>query len=97
MNFYTNVTQWGNSLLVREVVDGVRLNTRVKYKPTLYAHSDEPTPFTTLKGGYVIPQIFNSIKEGKSFMEMYPNQPDMACGQTMFAYSYISDQFPNFV
>ena len=72
MNFYTNISQWGNSLLVREVVDGVRLNTRVKYKPTLYAHSDEPTPFKTLKGGYVIPQIFNSIKEGKAFMEMYP-------------------------
>jgi DNA polymerase elongation subunit (family B) len=97
MNFYTNISQWGNSLLVREVVDGVRLNTRVKYKPTLYAHSDEPTPFKTLKGGYVTPKTFNSIKEGKSFIEMYPDQPDMACGQTMFAYSYIADEFPNFV
>ena len=97
MNFYTNVTQWGNNLLVREVVDGERINTRVKYKPTLYAHSDEPTPFKTLKGGYVTPQIFNSIKEGKSFIEMYPDQPELACGQTMFAYSYIADQFPNFV
>ena len=97
MNFYTNVTQWGNNLLVREVVNGERINTKVKYKPTLYAHSDEQTPFKTLKGKYVKPQVFNSIKEGKAFMEMYPDQPDMACGQTMFSYSYFADQFPNYV
>jgi len=98
MNFYTNVTQWGNNLLVREVVDGERMPPRrVKYKPTLYAHSDEQTPFKTLKGKYVKPQVFNSIKDGKAFIEMYPDQPDLACGQTMFAYSYIADQFPNFV
>ena len=41
MNFYTNVTQWGNNLLVREVVNGERVNTKVKYKPTLYAAVQE--------------------------------------------------------
>jgi DNA polymerase elongation subunit (family B) len=96
-NFYTNVTQWGNSLLVREVVDGERINTRVKYKPTLYAAAQKTTPFTTLKGGYVKPVEFNSIKQAKEWIEGYSNQPDLACGQTMFAYSYIADQFPNFV
>jgi len=96
MNFYTNISQWGNSLLVREVANGERLDPRrVKYKPTLYAHSNKPTPFKTLKGGYVTPKIFNSIKEGKAFIEMYPDQPEMACGQTMFAYSYIADEFPD--
>ena len=96
-NFYTNVTQWGNSLLVREVVDGERINTRVKYKPTLYAAEQKTTPFTTLKGGYVKPVEFNSIKQAKEWIEGYSNQPELACGQTMFAYSYIADQFPNFV
>jgi len=97
MNFYTNVTQWGNNLLVREVVDGERINTRVKYKPTLYAAAQETTPFTTLKGAYVKPVEFNSIKQAKEWIEGYSNQPELACGQTMFAYSYIADQFPNFV
>ena len=50
MNFYTNVTQWRNNLLVREVVNGERITTKVKYKPTLYAAVQEPTPFKTLKG-----------------------------------------------
>ena len=31
MNFYTNVLQWGNFLLVREVKNGQRQNSRVKY------------------------------------------------------------------
>ena len=96
-NFYTNVTQWGNSLLVREVVNGERVKTRVKYKPTLYAATQEVTPFKTLKGAYVTPKEFNSIKQAKEWIESYPDQPDLACGQTMFAYSYIADQFPNFV
>ena len=97
MNFYTNVTQWGNNLLVREVVDGERINTKVKYKPTLYAAVNKPTPFKTLKGGYAKPMQYNSIKEAKAWIESYPDQPDLAHGNTMFAYSYIADQYPNFV
>ena len=97
MNFYTNVTQWGNNLLVREVVDGERVNTRVKYKPTLYSAVQEPTPYKTLKGGYVTPIEHTSIKEAKEWIERYSNQPELACGNTMFSYTYIADQFPNYV
>ena len=97
MNFYTNVTQWGNNLLVREVVNGERVNTKVKYKPTLYAAVQEPTPFKTLKGGYVTPIEHDSIKEAKEWIEGYSNQPDLACGNTMFSYNYIADKFPNYV
>ena len=68
-NFYTNVTQWGNSLLVREVVNGERINTRVKYEPTLYAAVEKPTPYKTLKGGYVTPIPHTSIKEAKALDE----------------------------
>ena len=69
MNFYTNVTQWGNNLLVREVVNGERINTKVKYKPTLYAAVQEPTPFKTLKGKYVTPIQHDTIKEAKEWIE----------------------------
>ena len=73
-NFYTNVTQWGNSLLVREVVNGERVKTRVKYKPTLYAATQEVTPFKTLKGAYVTPKEFNSIKQAKEWIERPENR-----------------------
>ena len=97
MNFYTNVTQWGNNLLVREVVNGERVNTKIKYKPTLYAAVQEPTPFKTLKGKYVTPIQHDTIKEAKEWIEGYSNQPDLACGNTMFSYNYIADKFPNYV
>ena len=35
MNFYTNIAQWGNQLLLREVVNVERLVRKVKYSPTL--------------------------------------------------------------
>ena len=47
MNFYTNVTQWGNYLLLREVVNGERLVRKVKYSPTLYAPVAKPTEYKT--------------------------------------------------
>ena len=37
MTFYTNVLQYGNSLLVREVdSNGQRIKKRVQYQPTLF-------------------------------------------------------------
>ena len=36
VSFYTNILQWGNQLLIREVVDGKRQVRRVKYQPTLF-------------------------------------------------------------
>ena len=37
MNFYTNVIQWGNNLLVRGVENEKRISKRVRYEPTLFA------------------------------------------------------------
>ncbi len=41
MNFYTNVLQWGNQLFVREVKNGQRINSKVKYAPTLFSPVDQ--------------------------------------------------------
>ena len=50
MQFYTNVTPWGNSLLVREYVNGERINRKVKYSPTLYCKVIKETNYKTLDG-----------------------------------------------
>ena len=44
MNFYTNVIQWGNNLLVRAVINDKREDFRVRYSPTLYAPVEKKTP-----------------------------------------------------
>ena len=76
-NFYTNVLQWGNNILLREVKNGERVNTRIKYAPTLFAPVEKPTKFKPLQGGYATPVKFDSIKEAKEWIQMNSSQPDL--------------------
>ena len=50
MDFYTNVVQWGNFLLVRGVSGSQRLNFKVKYSPTLFVPVLKETEWKTLEG-----------------------------------------------
>ena len=77
MNFYTNITQWGNFLLLREVVNGERINRRVKYSPTLFMPVMKPTEWKTLEGKYVTPIKHQTIKDAKEWIENYKDQPHM--------------------
>ena len=76
MNFYTNVLQWGNQLLVRGVQNGERYSTKIKYSPTLYAPVEKPTNQKTLTGQYVTPITFPTIKDAKEWVANYKNQED---------------------
>ena len=97
MNFYTNIVQWGNFLLLREIRDGERVNRRVKYSPTLYAPVAKPTEWKTLDGKYVTPIKHDTIKEAKSWVEQYKNQSHLIYGSAMYPYSYIADEYPHTV
>ena len=95
MQFYTNVAQWGNQILVREYKNGERLNRKVKYSPTMYVPVQKQTEWKTLDGKYVTPYKFDTIKETKSFIEQYKQQPHLVFGLDRFAYTYLSDTYPN--
>ena len=97
MNFYTNVTQWGNFLLLREVVNGERLVRKVKYSPTLYAPVAKPTNLKTLDGKFVTPVKHQTIKEAKEWIQNYKDNPHMVFGNDRFSYSFIAEQFPKTV
>ena len=94
MRFYTNITQWGNNLLLREYKDGKRVNRKVKYEPTLYSIVAKPTDYKTLDGKYVTPVKHISMKDAKEWVENYKNQSHLIYGNTMFAYAYLADQYP---
>ena len=91
MNFYTNVLQWGNYLLVREIKNNQRQNSRIKYSPTLYSPAKQKTGYKTLEGKDVLPQNFNTMKEAKKWVEDRKNQPHLVYGNTQFAYNYLAD------
>ena len=93
MRFYTNVVQWGNQLLVREINNGERRDFRLKYEPTLYAKVKEPTPYKTLKGDFCTPIKHPSIKDAKEWVEQYKSQPDLIYGNTQYAYSYMNESY----
>ncbi|NMJ87709.1 MAG: DNA polymerase, partial [Thaumarchaeota archaeon] len=93
MNFYTNVIQWGNNLLVREVKDGKRTNSKVRYSPTLYAPVEKQTSYKNLDGGYVTDLSFSTMKEAKEWVSSMKNQPHLVYGNTQYPYTYIADTY----
>ena len=80
MKFYTNVTQWGNQILVREYNMGERTNKKVKYSPTLYVPVQKETKYKTLDGKFATPMKFDTIKEAKEFIEQRKQQPHLIHG-----------------
>ena len=95
MQFYTNVLQYGNDILIREVNKGKRINKRVRYQPTLFdlVTSKEETGFKTLDGRSVLPHQFDTIKESKEWIEKRSDQPGMIFGNTQHSYNYIADTY----
>ena len=95
MDFYTNVVRYGNNLLIREVKNGQRVNSKLKYKPTMFVPVMKQTNWKTLDGKYVTPIQHESIKECTEWLKSYESQPHYIYGNPQHAYSYISTQYPN--
>ena len=93
MDFYTNVIQRGNSLLVRGVDKGKRISQKVNYRPTLYGRVPEYTGYKTLDGINVLPKVYDSIKEAKEHLQRSPNQK-IVFGNNQYSYCYIGDEYP---
>ena len=95
MKFYTNITRWGNQLLLREYVDGQRLNRRIKYSPTMYSIVTKPTEYRTLEGKFVTPIKHQTMSDANEWVDNYKNQPELIYGNTLYQYSYLAEQYPN--
>jgi len=96
MQFYTNVLQYGNNLLIREVKNGIRSNRRVRYEPTLFdlVKTREETGYKTLDGRSVLPHKFDCIKDAKAWIETRSSQSDIVFGNTQYPYCWIADEYP---
>jgi len=93
MKFYTNVLQWGNNLLLREVVDGERRNRKVKYSPTLYAVVGKETGYKTITGQNAAPIQHETIKEAKEWVESYKDQKHLIKGSTDYKYCFLNETY----
>ena len=94
MRFYTNITRWGNRLLLREYDNGVRYNRKIPYQPVLYVKVEKPTKFTTLKGEYAAPIKHESMRQAHEWVASHKGESDKIFGNTLYAYSYLAETYP---
>jgi len=95
MKFYTSVNRLGNSILVRGYNDGQRIQERVKFKPTYFAPTKNPTEWRSLSGEPVAPITFNSGKEAREFLDRYKGVDHFeVVGNTNHVTQYIHDVYP---
>ena len=92
-DFYINVLQRGNALLVREIKDGVRIKYKVRYEPTLYVPVQKKTNTLTLDGQFVSPYKLTGISKAKDFLDQYEDQPELVYGLERFHYTWIADNY----
>lgn len=91
--FYTNVQCFGNHILYRGVIDGKRVKTRIKYKPSLFELARKPTNFTTLHGEYLQEMKFDTMREARDYYKQFENVDGKKIyGNTRFEYAFIGDQ-----
>ena len=64
--FYTNVSRYGNSILLRGFDElGQRVNSKIKYQPTFFVGTSRPTSWKSLTGVPVAPVMMDSMREAK--------------------------------
>ena len=96
-NFYLNVIQKGNDLLIRAVENGKRVQYKVKPKPTFYSRTQTKSKFKTLEGYNVKPIELDNIFEAREFLAQYKEQPGIVYGMERYPYVWISNQYDGFV
>jgi len=94
--FYTNVSLSRNDILVRGYENGVRVQHRIPYKPTLYVHSkNNNSLYRNLKGKQVDELKFESISSARDYIKRYGEVEGFDIyGLTNYIYAFINEYFP---
>jgi len=94
MNFYTNVSPYGDELLVRYIDNGKRCEDRVPYVPRLYIPTKGKGRYKSLTGIGLESKSYKSIKEARQAIKRYEEHPNFIHGTDRFQYQYMADYWP---
>jgi DNA polymerase elongation subunit (family B) len=95
MEFYTNISRYGNQLLYRGYKNGKRVQLKVPFSPTLYVPVEKPTDFKSLDGKYVEKIKLETMREAKEFMERYKDVSNFDIyGNTNYIAQFVTEKFP---
>ena len=94
MEFYTNVVQAGDKILVRGYENGRQYQRRIDFSPTLFVNAKTQTKWQTLDGIYVDEVQPGTIRETRDFVKRYDGVAGFnVYGQTNYGLQYISDTY----
>ena len=95
MEFYTNISRYGNQLLYRGYKDGRRIQTKIPFSPTLYVPVEKSTAWKALDGKFVEPVRHETMREAKEFMERYKDVSNFEIyGNTNYIAQFVTEKFP---
>ena len=95
MNFYTNVSRYGNMLLYRGIENGKRVQKKIKYKPTLFVGTNKATKWKSLDGKPVAPVQFESMRDAKDWISENQHVAGRYIyGNTRYQSCLVNDLFP---
>ena len=98
MNFYTNVSRYGNMLLYRGIENGKRVQKKIKYKPTLFVGTNKATKWKSLDGVPVAPVQFESMRDAKNWIQENQHVAGRYIfGNTRYQSCLINDLFPGHI
>ena len=97
MAFYTSVNRRGNTILYRGYTDnGTAIRDEIKFKPTLFVKSKEPSKWKSFDGTDIDSVQFANMKEAKEFLQTYEEMDNFkAYGTTNYIHQFITEKFPN--
>ena len=95
MRFYTNVSPYGDNLLVRGFENGKRFEDRISWTPRLYLPTRGESKYKSLDGLHLAPKTYKTIKEARQTIKRYEDHEKFIHGTDRFQYQYISDAYPN--
>jgi DNA polymerase elongation subunit (family B) len=96
MEFYTNISRYGNQLLYRGYKDGRRIQTKIPFSPTLYVPVEKSTAWKALDGKSVEPVRLETMREAKEFIERYKDVSNFEIyGNTNYIAQFVAEKFPN--
>lgn len=95
MKFYTTVNQDKNHILITGYDNGTKFVDRVKFSPTLFLSSKEPSIFKNIHEEFLKEKEFDTIGDARDFISTYSNIPNFKYyGMEKWVTQYISYSYP---
>ena len=98
MEFYTNISRYGNQILYRGYKDGKRVTTKTPFSPTLFIPVEKPTGWISVDGKHVEPYTCETMRDAKEFIERYKDVSNFEIyGNTNYIAQFVTEKFPDVI